>query len=121
MSLSLDLRKSLDGWPYDPAHNVRLAHGEDGREFMIVRRTMGLEQYEVDGRPDGRRPYGKESVLELQVVQLAAARRAGAEYAFKLTMEDCAELFDEGTIYYCRFEQLLPDQGLGARGTRHCA
>ncbi len=103
MSQSPDLRTLLDSWPYDPGRNVRLARGEGAREFMVVRQPRGLELYEVNGRPDGWRPYGMDSVLERELGRLAAARRAGAEYAFKLSAEKCAELFDEGTLYYHRF------------------
>ena len=70
---------------------------------MLVRQPMGLEQYEVDGRPDGLRPHGMESVLDFQLERLAAAKRAGAEEALRLSAKDCAELFNEGTIYYYRF------------------
>ena len=98
-----DLRKFLDSWPYDPNHYVRLARVGNGREIMIVRQPTGLEEYEVEGRPDGQRPHGLESVLEFQLARLAAARRAVAEDAFRLSAADCAELFDEGMIYYYRF------------------
>jgi hypothetical protein len=98
-----DLRKFLDSWPYDPNNNVRLTRIGNGREIMIVRQPTGLEQYEVEGRPDGQRPYGLESVLEFQLGRLAAARRADAEDAFRLSAADCAELFDEGMLYYYRF------------------
>ena len=102
MSETPDLRKFLDSWPYDPDNNVRLARGADEREIMLVRQPLGLEEYEVQGRPDGQRPHESESVLEFQYARLAAARNAGAESALKLTAADCADLFDEGTIYYHR-------------------
>ncbi len=70
---------------------------------MLVRQPMGLEEYEVDGRPDGLRPHGMESALDFQLKRLAAAKRAGAEEALRLSAKDCAELFNEGTIYYYRF------------------
>ena len=98
-----DLRKFLDSWPYDPDHNVRYARIGHGRQIMIVRQPAGLEHYEVEGRPDGKRPHGLESVLEFQLVRLAAARRAVEEHVFRLSAADCAELFDEGLIYYYRF------------------
>jgi hypothetical protein len=98
-----DLRKFLDSWPYDPTHNVRLARVGNGREIMIVRQPTGLEEYEVEGRPDGQRPHGFESVLEFQLGRLAAAKEAAAEDEFRLSVADCAELFDEGMLYYYRF------------------
>jgi hypothetical protein len=97
-----DLRKFLGSWPYDPDHNVRFARIGNKREIMIVRQPTGLEQYELEGRPDGQRPHRLESVLEFQVARLAAARRAAVEDAFRLSAADCAELFYEGMIYYYR-------------------
>jgi hypothetical protein len=97
------LHEFIDGWPFDPENNVRVVFGANGREMIMVRQPMGLESYEADGRPDGRHPHGMESALEFQLSRLAAARRAAAEPAFKLTAADCAELFDEGTLYYHRF------------------
>lgn len=44
-----DLRQFLDSWPYDPAHNVRFARGANGREIIVVRQPMGIEQYEMEG------------------------------------------------------------------------
>ena len=103
MSRYPDLREFLARWPYDPDQNVRIVRGGDGRQVMFVRQAMGIEEYEVDGRPDGLRPHGMESALDFQLGRLAAARRASAEEAFRLSAKDCAELFNEGTIYYHRF------------------
>src|SRR5258708_38408808 len=74
MTRPTDLRKYLDKWPYDPDHNVRLVRGKDGRQIMLVRQFMGLEQYEVEGRPDGQRPRGMESSLEFQPARPGAAK-----------------------------------------------
>ena len=114
-----DLRRFLESWPYDPTSNVRLARGTDGREIIMVRQPMGLEQYEVEGRPDGQRPHGLESAFEHQLQRLAAAKRAGTEDAFKLTAADCAELFDEGMIHYHRSVHFfhLKDWGRAERDT----
>src|SRR5262245_2684799 len=90
-----DLSNFLESWPYDPEQNVRLARGANGREILVVRQPLKLEEYEVEGRPDGQRPHGMESAYELQLAQWAAAKSAGAENAFKLTTMDCAKLFEE--------------------------
>jgi hypothetical protein len=107
MSLFVDLRPLFEGWPYDPDHSVRIARAPDGRDIMQVRTPLGLEQYELDGRPDGRHPYGRASVLDHQLQRLAEARRVGKEDAFRLTAEECAELFVEGTLYYSRYLHLF--------------
>jgi len=107
MRQSLDLRQLLDSWAYDPEENVRLVRGQNGREFVVVRQRLGLEHYEVDGRPDGRRPHGMESALDFQLARLAEAKRSDTKYAFRLTAKECTELFDEATIYYHRFLHFL--------------
>jgi len=93
----------LDRWPYDPDDNVLLARGENRRQIMLVRQLMGIEQYEVEGRPDGQRPHGMESSLEFQLARLAAAKTAGLEETFRLSAATCEELFKEGMMYHYRF------------------
>jgi len=102
-----DLHELLEHWPYDPARNVRLERGRGGREFLMIRLPMGLEQHEVDGRPDGQRPEGMESVLEVQLSRLASATSAGAHCVFRLTAEDCVALFEEATSYHNRSVNFL--------------
>jgi hypothetical protein len=107
MSDTTDLRTLLESWPYDPDHEARLGRGADGREILQVRTPLGLEQYELEGRPDGLRPHGKDSALDFQLQQLAEARAARREAEFKLSPGDCAELFHEGTLYYFRYLRLF--------------
>ena len=107
MSDSVDLRGLLASWPFDPENDARFARGDDGRELLQVRTPLGIEQYELEGRPDGLRPHGKESALEFQLQRLAKARAAGQEAAFELGGQECAELFHEGTLYYCRYFRLF--------------
>ena len=96
------MRQFLDSWPYDPENCVRLERGVDGREIILVRLPMGLEQYEVEGRPDGKRVQNLESALECQRTRLATAKSARAEDAFKIGAVDCIDLFNEGTLWYYR-------------------
>jgi len=107
MSDSLDLRGFLKAWPYDPEHDARIARGEDGREILQVRTPLGLEQYEMEGRPDGERPHGLESALEYYAQRLEQARAAGGETNFELKPRECQELFNEGTLYYFRYVRLF--------------
>ncbi len=107
MSESVDLRGFLENWPYDPENDTRLARGADGRTILLVRTPMGLEQYELDGRPDGARPHGLESVLDYYLQKLAQARAAGREGDFELGPRECTELFNEGTMYYFRYVRLF--------------
>src|ERR1035438_7713380 len=107
MSDSMDLRKILQGWPYDPEHDARILHGEDGREILQVRTPLGIEQYEMDGRPDGARSHGLESALEFHQRRLEEAKVAGREAGFELNPRECSELFNEGTLYYFRYVRLF--------------
>jgi hypothetical protein len=107
MSEPMDLRRLLQSWPYDPSNAIRLARGEDGREIIQVRLPLGVEQYELDGRPDGVRPHGMESALDHHLARVKQARAAGEETGFSLSEEDCAELFAEGTLFYYRYLHLF--------------
>ena len=107
MSSPLDLREWLESWPYDPEHNARVVRGTDGRELLQVRLPLGVEQYELDGRPDGQRPRQRESALDYYLERLAKANAAGKEDSFQLNEEACTELFSEGTLYYYRYVHLF--------------
>jgi hypothetical protein len=93
-----DLGALLDDWPYDEDANIRRIQGRDGKDKLQVRLPLGIEQYEVDGRPDGMRPNGCQSFLDYYV-ELAA--REGAEW--RLTGKEFSELHEEGLLYYFRY------------------
>jgi len=62
MNEDADIRGFLDSWPYDPEESVRVK--EIGGRFVVqVRLPFGIEQYERDNRPDGRRPHGCAKVV----------------------------------------------------------
>ena len=107
MSKAFDLRELLDSWPYDEEDHARIVELEEGRKVMQVRTPMGLEQYELEGRPDGHRPYDSVSVLDYHRAQLQEAALAGGVDEFELDEEECAELFQEGTLYYFRYLHLF--------------
>lgn len=107
MSDSVDLRGLLKSWPYDPDNDARIVRGEDGREVLQVRTPVGIEQYELTGRPDGAQPHGMESALDHYVRRLDQAKAAGQEADFELGPRECSELFTEGTLYYFRYVRLF--------------
>ena len=107
MKHSADIGKILQSWPYDPEKDARLTQGEDGREILQVRTPVGIEQYELDGRPDGLRPHDCESALEYYANQLEEAEAKGRDSTFKLGQRECNELFSEGTLYYFRYVRLF--------------
>jgi len=94
-----DLSEILKEWPYDPERNVRRVTRADGREWIQVRLPLGIEQFELDGRPDGRRPRRKESWLEYYLQRL----KAQPEGERRLEPPDCARLIEEGVLYYYRY------------------
>src|SRR3954469_1446271 len=107
MGDAIDLRKYLESWPFDAENDSRVIRISEKREVLQVRTPLGLEQYELDGRPDGARPHKMESELEYQLQQLEAAKTAGKVDEFELSPQDCAELFNEGTLYYFRYIRLF--------------
>ena len=102
-----DIRELLDAWPYDPENDARIVRGQDGREILQVRTPLGLEQLEMQGRPDGVRPHETDTVLEFYQQELARAEAAGSAAEFELNAQDCAELFAEGTLFYFRYLRLF--------------
>ncbi len=103
-----DISPILQGWDHDPEGvNVRKIIGKDGREKIQMRLDLGLIQMEMTGRPDGERPYGKESLLEYHLERLARHReRQGTDAGFSLSPRECEELRAEGTQYYFRYFSL---------------
>jgi len=100
--MTQDIAAILRDWPYDPEKNVRRIVGEDGRPKLQVRQPLGIEQYELSGRPDGFRPGGEESYLHhYEALQARAATEGGA--ALTLDSDDCARLRDESVLYYYRY------------------
>lgn len=110
MSKQRDIHELLEEWPYDPEDNVRLTKGADGRDLLQVRLPLGIEQYELEGRPDGHRPHGAASEFDHHLQRLAEAKAAGREAAFALGTDECAELFGEGVLYYYRYLHLFQIQ-----------
>jgi hypothetical protein len=107
MTDSIDIRRLLEDWPFEPEKHVRIVRGDDGREIMQVRSPLGIEQYELDGRPDGQ-PVGEwESTLELHLARLEKAKAAGKERSFRIGPAECAALFEEGALYYYRYLHLF--------------
>lgn len=103
--LNYDIGPILKGWSYEADDlTVRLIRGDDGREKIQVRLDLGVLQMETEGRPDGRRPYGFESMLdyfEHQAIERSATGDSATN--FVLSSDDCDELLREGIQYYHRY------------------
>ncbi|MEO0512177.1 MAG: hypothetical protein AAF108_04690 [Planctomycetota bacterium] len=64
--MDTDIDPILDTWPHEPGKlNVRMIQTSDGDQRLQIRLDLGLLQMHVDGRPDGTRPDGFESLLEV--------------------------------------------------------
>jgi hypothetical protein len=104
--MSLDLNDLLDGWPHEPGQvKVRKISGRDGSEKLQLRIDLGVIQMELSGRPDGVKPEGFESLLQLHRRRADEAEKAGESY--ELDEEECAALHQEGIQYYHRYIALM--------------
>jgi hypothetical protein len=73
-----------------------------------MRLDLGLLQMEMTGRPDGRRPHGRESSLDYFEDQLRRhEKRTGATLGFTLDGDQCQELREEAVMYYHRYLSLF--------------
>jgi hypothetical protein len=100
--LSLDIGAILAGWDFQPDDlQVRLITGDDGRDKIQMRVDLGVLQMECDGRPDGRRPHDRESLLEHHEARRDRALAAGED--FTIDAAGCAGLMREGVQYYHRY------------------
>ena len=109
MNEAHDLRSILAAWPYEPDKNVRVLSISEGREIIQARLPVGIEQYEMDGHPDGQRPHGKGSCLEHFSGKRDTARKQEGP-SFQLSEKECVELFAEGVLYYFRYLLLFQIQ-----------
>ncbi len=104
--MSKDISRILADWPHDPADmQVRLVRSADGREKLQVRLDLGLFQMELDGRPDGQRPEGAETVLDVCEARARDAEERSEDYEPDATT--LAELFREAFQYYHRYLALF--------------
>ena len=108
--MDFDISHLLAQWDYQPGHVVvRKFQGKDGKEKIQLRVDLGLLQMNVEGRPDGKRPFGHTSLLEYYQARLYkhVAANNGSDEGFKLKAEDCAKLQLEALQYHHRYICLL--------------
>ena len=122
MDQSGDLTDILRSWEFDPDNQVRIIHALDGREVLQIRQPLGIEQYELDGRPDGKTPSGKECFLEVLREKLQShLAEQGTDEGFQVDHSDFVLLQNEGILYYYRYLVLfqIGDFERTARDTEH--
>ena len=93
-----DLSKILERWRYGDGEHVRRVTNHLGEEVLQVRLPLGIEQYELHGRPDGVRPKGKESWFHHY-----STRIEKQPWDIELTEEDFQKLKEECLLYYYRY------------------
>ena len=118
----MDISYLLDNWEYDPEDSVRLVRAEDGRQVMQVRLPLGIEQYELDERPDGFRPFGMPTLLDEIERRLAEHNREHrSDEDFAIDDDSFEMLQSEGLLFYYRYLMLyqIGDYERTARDTGH--
>jgi hypothetical protein len=108
--MDLDISHLLDQWDYKPGQVVvRKLKGKDGQEKIQLRVDLGLLQMNAEGRPDGKRPFGHDSIFDYYRARLCHHLTAhdGSVEGFKLKAEACAKLQLEVLQYHHRYICLL--------------
>ncbi len=96
--MSQDLSPILKGWPDDPGVlRARKFRADDGGTFLQLRLDLGVLQMTFEGRPDGHRPYGFPSMLELLL-----SRQQSPDVPLELTEEEQEEIVREMLQFYHR-------------------
>lgn len=103
--MSKDIAVLLNGWEYNPNEvTVRKIIGLDGRAKIQMRLDLGVLQMEIEGRPDGSRPFGRESLLEYHEERRRRyEERHGSVEGFTLSGDECSDLKQESMQYYYRY------------------
>jgi hypothetical protein len=90
-----DISKVLREWEFDPDRIMaRRFIGEDGEEVLQLRLELGMLQMNVHGRPDGKKPHGRESWLAWHNAQ-ARQGQQNPLAPFSLKEQECMELHVE--------------------------
>lgn len=104
--MSFDISGILEHWDYEPGKVVvRKFKAKDGTEKLQLRVDLGLLQMNAHGRPDGKHPFGKVSLLEHYESQLEKFKleNEGDDKGFTLKPEDISKLQQEAIQYHHRY------------------
>ena len=102
--MGFDIGNILDDWPHENSQrSARHITRADGRDKLQMRLELGLLQMEITGRPDGKRPYGFESLQDYYRNQLQLYREGNQEDQFSLDKAACEALRGEAAMYYHRY------------------
>lgn len=104
--MNFDISDLLNSWEYQAGQIVvRRFKGKDGKEKIQLRVDLGLLQMDVFGRPDGKKPFGHETLFEhyKNKLQKHIDSHEGNEEGFKLDAEDCSKLQQEAIQFHHRY------------------
>src|SRR5258706_12933223 len=108
--MDFDISHQLEQWDYQPGQVVvRKFKAKDGRDKIQLRVDLGMLQMNAEGRPDGKRPFGHNSLFDYYQTRLYkhVAYHSGSDDGFKLKPEDCGKLQLEALQYHHRYICLL--------------
>jgi len=106
--MKYDIADLLNSWPFDPDEFIaRRITARDGSEKIQIRIDMGMLQLAVEGRPDGYRPHGAESLLHHYRGALPPRGGAARHGSVEFDEDACEDLFQEAWQYYQRYLALF--------------
>ena len=99
------LDEILDSLSFDVAHPIKVLKLAEGKEVVVVQsNAFTISRIYTSGRPDGKRPHGRESYYEYFCEQLEDyEQQHGSDEGFGLTPEDWRVLFRESYDRYTRY------------------
>ena len=99
------LDEILDSLAFDVARPIKVLKLEEGKEVVVVQsNAFTISRIYTSGRPDGKRPHGRESYYEYFSEQLEDYKQQhGTDEGFGLTPEDWRVLFRESYDRYTRY------------------
>ena len=97
--MNFDISDLLNHWEYQAGQIVvRRFKGKDGKEKIQLRVDLGLLQMDAFGRPDGKKPFGHETLFEHYKARLAKYKKENeeSEEGFKERPKVAKQFFREG-------------------------
>jgi len=102
--MKADISDILNSWEYNPDNCIRILKLDNNREVLQVRQPLGIEQYELEGRPDGKQVFKSGTVLTECLQKLDQHKKKyNSDKDFRLTHMDFLNLKNEGILYYYRY------------------
>lgn len=99
------LDEILDSLSFDVARPIKVLKLAEGKEVVVVQsNAFTISRIYTSGRPDGKKPHGRESYYEYFCEQLEDYKQQhGNDEGFGLTPEDWRVLFRESYDRYTRY------------------